>query len=483
MAMEYKLPITASELKEKILSIDKKVELINGKIPTEYLPENIGVQADHAQNDDTQPDYIKNRIAYSDGVKDVIVFNQTLTFDFVEDMSVYMSMIELSDEDIAFWKNLGDINIIWDGTSYEVPKMFYSGINCWGNIAFLGMDSTGEPFVVALEERGRMLLLLSLTDPAPDDPENAPTIDHTIEISYQKDNTYVDPKYFNIDNILTVKSGDVIHDKTKYIFELDEDMGIGILELEGKFFLPSAGKKIKVYWDGVEYPCTVTAIPESDGMFGVGSIDAIINENLSLAVEPFIIATDNTEYYMIYSLGADPVHELYIVADDEYQTTIDGKYLDVKLAYDEQPTSDSNNLLTSDAIYRALGYRSYISIDGSVYEGSNNPVSSNAVYNALGGRSVLTIENSVNMSDNPISSNAVYTALGNVSSISVQHEVNNYSSNPVSSRAVYTALKNIDLSSKQDKINVTSSDNGKFMRVVDGEWAAVAMPNAEEALF
>ena len=53
MAMEYKLPITASELKEKILSIDKKVELIDGKISTEYLPENIGVQADQAQNDDT----------------------------------------------------------------------------------------------------------------------------------------------------------------------------------------------------------------------------------------------------------------------------------------------------------------------------------------------------------------------------------------------------------------------------------------------
>lgn len=31
--------------------------------------------------------------------------------------------------------------------------------------------------------------------------------------------------------------------------------------------------------------------------------------------------------------------------------------------------------------------------------------------------------------------------------------------------------------------SVTEEDNGKFMRVVGGEWAAVAIPNAEEASF
>lgn len=30
---------------------------------------------------------------------------------------------------------------------------------------------------------------------------------------------------------------------------------------------------------------------------------------------------------------------------------------------------------------------------------------------------------------------------------------------------------------------VTSEDNGKFLRVVDGAWAAVSVPNAEEASF
>ena len=388
-------------------------------------------------------------------MKDISILNKTITFAYDGDMGIYMSVIEgLSNTDIASWKSLGDIVVMWDNTAYPVSKMFFDGMYIWGNAMMVGLEDSGEPFVVYLDEYDGMLGIFSLADPAPEDPDNASTIDHTVEISYQKDNVYTDPKYFNMDNILTVKSGDVIHEKTKYIFESDEDIGIGTLDLEGKFFLPPAGKNIKVYWDGVEYPCTVVSIPESDGMVGVGSIDAIINEDLSLAVEPFIIATDNTEYYMIYSLGADPVHELKIVAEDEYQTTINNKYLDIQLNYDDYPTHDSKNLLTSDAIYRALGYRSSMSVDNSVSEYSTNPVSSQAVYNAL----------------------------QNVD-VEVDDTVNNYSDNAVSSKAVYNALQNIDLSSKQDKINVSYSDNGKFMRVVNGAWAAVAVPNAEEGEF
>lgn len=33
------------------------------------------------------------------------------------------------------------------------------------------------------------------------------------------------------------------------------------------------------------------------------------------------------------------------------------------------------------------------------------------------------------------------------------------------------------------KIEVSTSDNGKFLRVVDGVWAASSVPNAEEATF
>lgn len=41
----------------------------------------------------------------------------------------------------------------------------------------------------------------------------------------------------------------------------------------------------------------------------------------------------------------------------------------------------------------------------------------------------------------------------------------------------------VDLSGKQDKIPVTASDNGKFLRVVNGAWAAVEVSNANGVSF
>ena len=41
----------------------------------------------------------------------------------------------------------------------------------------------------------------------------------------------------------------------------------------------------------------------------------------------------------------------------------------------------------------------------------------------------------------------------------------------------------VDLSGKQDKIPVTSSDNGKFLRVVNGAWAAATVDNANGVSF
>ena len=42
---------------------------------------------------------------------------------------------------------------------------------------------------------------------------------------------------------------------------------------------------------------------------------------------------------------------------------------------------------------------------------------------------------------------------------------------------------NVLLDNKIDTVPVTSADNGKFLRVVDGKWAAATVLNAEEASF
>lgn len=535
MAKEYKLPYTAFEIGDKLrmvdevkislendyctkdevnttfekitdiieevsnsvdntnISLDYKADLVNGKVPLEQLPDNIGgnggsleqVQADFAQNDDTQPDYIKNRIAYSNGVKDVEVINQTYAFEF-SDMDAYAISFDLSDSEINTWKNLSDISVVWDGTAYTVSKHFFQDVYFWGNPAMAGIEPTDDPFMIVLDEYSKTIMILCLTDSAPDDLDNAPTIDHSVKVFYQAEDTYTDAKYFNIDNILTVGKGDVIHGKTTYAFEMDETTGLGFISAEGKFFLPPAGKKVKVYWDNVEYLCTVASVGEDDvEILAIGSVDAFINEDLSLINEPFVIISYNTDlYYDIYSLDTNLSHEMYIVAEDEFKAKIDGEHFDVNLNFDDYPTYDSTNLLTSGAIYKALGYRDNIQVVNYVDSGSNNPISSQAVYQALGNRNSISINDSVSShSDSPVSSKAVYEALGGRSKLIISEAVSAYSDNPVSSKAVYEALQNIDLSSKQDKVSVTTSDNGKFMRVVNGAWAAVAVPNAEDGEF
>lgn len=177
-----------------------------------------------------------------------------------------------------------------------------------------------------------------------------------------------------------------------------------------------------------------------------------------------------------------------------------------ELVFDDTPISGSNNLVTSDVVYTAIANKE-ITIDSSVQSGSSNAVSGNAVYNALGGRSYLTIDSSISSnSSNPISTSAVYAALGNRFKLSFDAKPLSDSPNLLTSGAVYTAIENkkitVDttitsdstnavssgavyesLSNKQDRVAVTTDDNGKFMRVVDGAWTAVTVPNAEDGEF
>ena len=102
MATEYKLNYTASEINQKLATVDEtknalengyytsaeiegmfeqanseveaslatKADLVDGKVPIEQLPDDIGegftqIQSDFNQTDSTQPDYIKNKPIYN----------------------------------------------------------------------------------------------------------------------------------------------------------------------------------------------------------------------------------------------------------------------------------------------------------------------------------------------------------------------------------------------------------------------------------
>lgn len=103
-----------------------------------------GVQSDWNQNDDTQPDYVKNRPFYTgDPVKTEIISETTVTFS---KMSGLMAAALPESFDLVDGQTY---TISWDGTDYACTGIFLDGATpVLGNLGILGKgDDTGEPFI------------------------------------------------------------------------------------------------------------------------------------------------------------------------------------------------------------------------------------------------------------------------------------------------------------------------------------------------
>ena len=103
-----------------------------------------GVQSDWNQNDETQPDYVKNRPFYTgDHAETVLVEESTVSFDVADGM--YMGQLKST-----FSATVGETyKVSWDGTVYECTCAEFSGKATIGNLSIAGAGSdTGEPFLV-----------------------------------------------------------------------------------------------------------------------------------------------------------------------------------------------------------------------------------------------------------------------------------------------------------------------------------------------
>ena len=100
-----------------------------------------GVQPDWNQNDDTQPDYVKNRPFYASAVEAVLVEESTVSF--VEHNGLYMTEFPST-----FEATVGETyKVSWDGTAYECTCVLIEDFLCIGNLSMIGLGSdTGEPF-------------------------------------------------------------------------------------------------------------------------------------------------------------------------------------------------------------------------------------------------------------------------------------------------------------------------------------------------
>lgn len=100
-----------------------------------------GMQPDWNQNDDTQPDYVKNRPFYmGDPVEAVLVEESTASFEDVG--GIYASQFPST-----FKATVGETyEVSWDGTMYECTCRDFNGLVI-GNLSIVGGGSdTGEPF-------------------------------------------------------------------------------------------------------------------------------------------------------------------------------------------------------------------------------------------------------------------------------------------------------------------------------------------------
>ena len=107
---------------------------------------NVGVQPDWNQNDDTQPDYVKNRPFYTgDPVEAVLVEESTVTF--AEHKGVYVADIQSTVS-----ATVGETySVSWDGAAYECTCVSFRGKLAIGNLSITGAGSdTGEPFVMMI---------------------------------------------------------------------------------------------------------------------------------------------------------------------------------------------------------------------------------------------------------------------------------------------------------------------------------------------
>ena len=108
-----------------------------------------GVQPDWNQNDDTKPDYVKNRPFYTgDPAETVLVEESTVSFAERKGRSLYEAVVSST-----FKATVGETyKVSWDGTVYECTCVHIRERYLIGNLSIVGQGSdTGEPFIVGVQ--------------------------------------------------------------------------------------------------------------------------------------------------------------------------------------------------------------------------------------------------------------------------------------------------------------------------------------------
>ena len=171
---------------------------------------NVGVQSDWNQNDNTQPDYVKNRPFYTgDTEETVLVEESTVTFANVSANIYYVSIpttIEITAGETY--------KVSWDGATYERVCQSVTGYTVIGNLSIIGAGAdNGDPFLISQLADGNGIEIYTLDTSA----------SHTISVIrfVVSEVVKIDAKYLPVAseyNYGVVKKSEVV---TSYKFSLN----------------------------------------------------------------------------------------------------------------------------------------------------------------------------------------------------------------------------------------------------------------------
>ena len=108
-------------------------------------PPQSGVQPDWNQNDETQPDYVKNRPFYTGNLVETVLVEES-TITFADNGGIYTSKVNST-----FSATVGETyKVSWDGTVYECTCIkLAANLVAIGNLSIGGEGpDTGEPFIM-----------------------------------------------------------------------------------------------------------------------------------------------------------------------------------------------------------------------------------------------------------------------------------------------------------------------------------------------
>lgn len=392
----------------------------------------VNVQADYAQNDPTAPDYIKNRthwVEYENGVE--ILPETTITV--VDGGYSFETSLNLA---------LGNVyNVNWEGVDYKCECFEFNldGIITYvlGNLGCAGLgDDTGEPFIII-----RIVGIDGVSDntsqaSAPNDGDYTLSIQKCLETVHKIDEKYLPETTWDTLGIKKVE----IFNETVSGFSSDIT-ALGLI-VEPAPFILEEGKEYEVVWDGVNY--ILTAIVGKNGAFYGG---------ISIGNSAFSGGSmDSVPFYIWYNASGDRI----------YFTPLDLSNNDLDI------TMDTHSIIIKTDEIAPIDLE-YI------------PSNVAKIETAKIGQTLIV---------KSVDENGKPTEWETINSIKIDAQLSS-SGQAADAKVVGEALaekqQKGDYALKSDIIKelpiVTDSDNGKFLRVVAGQWAAQTIPNAEEASF